>query len=78
MEPTALKPNALMLVITLLLVLSQTALYPTAQKVALEVTAIHKLLTTLLVHQLFQLLEYNIFAQMSTVCVAHLETAALV
>jgi hypothetical protein len=50
MELTAHKPNALMLVITLLLVLSQTALYPTAQKVALGVTAIHRLLTTLLVH----------------------------
>lgn len=50
MDLTAHKPNALMLVITLWLVLSQTALYPTAQMVALGVTAIHRLLTILLVH----------------------------
>jgi hypothetical protein len=50
MELTAHRPNALMLVITLLLVLSQTALLLTAQKVASEVTAIHRPLTTQLVH----------------------------
>jgi hypothetical protein len=50
MEPTAHKLNASMLVITLLLVLFQTALLPTAQKVASAVTVIHKLHTTLLVH----------------------------
>jgi hypothetical protein len=49
MEPTAHKLNASMLVITLLLVLYQTALLPTVQKVASEVTVTHRLHTTLLV-----------------------------
>ena len=58
-----------MLVITLLLVLFQTALFLTAQKVALEVTAIHRQHTTLLAQFLYQFLQFNIFAQMLTQCV---------
>jgi len=77
-ELIALKLNALMHVITQLLVLFLTALFPTAQSVALEVTATLRQLITLLAQHLSQLHQFNMFARMLTQCAAHLDTVTSV